>query len=226
MFFRDRQLRGGHRTRGHRRGGGLANQTSDASAVRGHPAHVRGAAGHGGNRLAHDARRRLPSSRLHTVAVAGFLVFAVVVWPTWVPLSLFPVERSAPRKKALGVLLAVGACVSIYAAWLLALGRPTAHVNGHSLAYSYTERGSGLVLALYLPVYVAASVVPFFISTMDRAKLMGIVLVGSLVATFIIERQALTSVWCFFSAILSGIIVLSITAEQRAHLSRRATAQA
>jgi hypothetical protein len=57
--------------------------------------------------------------------------------------------------------------------------------------------------------------VPFFVSTISRAKLMGTVLVLSLLATFVIERQALTSVWCFFAAILSVLIVLSISRDHR-----------
>ena len=44
---------------------------------------------------------------------------------------------------------------------------------------------------------------------------MGTVLVLSLLATFVIERQALTSVWCFFAAILSVLIVLSISRDHR-----------
>ncbi len=71
------------------------------------------------------------------------------------------------------------------------------------------------MLALYLPGYVLPTVVPFFISTISRAKVMGTVLVLSLLATFLIERQALTSVWCFFAAILSVLIVLSISKDHR-----------
>jgi hypothetical protein len=66
-----------------------------------------------------------------------------------------------------------------------------------------------------LPGYVLPSVVPFFISTISRAKLMGTVLALSLVATFLAERQALTSVWCFFAAILSVLIVVSIGKDHR-----------
>jgi len=61
---------------------------------------------------------------------------------------------------------------------------------------------------------------------MEKAKLMGVVLVGALVATFIIKRETLTSTWCFFAAILSGIIVLSLAAEQRGHVARNAATAA
>jgi hypothetical protein len=154
-------------------------------------------------------------TRLQAIAVILFLGFALVGWPMWVPISLFLAERNPRRRKALAVLSWMGVVVGVYAAVLLIRGRPTAHVAGHSLAYSYVERGPALVLALYLPGYVLPTVVPFFISTIDRAKLMGTVLVVSLLATFLIQRQALTSVWCFFAAILSVLIVLSISKDHR-----------
>jgi hypothetical protein len=152
---------------------------------------------------------------IHLVSVAVFLGFALVVYPTWSALSLFVAEKNPRRRKALGVLLAFGVGVSIYAAALLIQQRPIARISGHSIAYSYSETGSPLVLALYLPGYVIPTVVPFFVSTMNKAKVMGTVLAIGLVATFIIKRQALTSVWCFFAAVMSGVIVLSIAAEHR-----------
>jgi MFS family permease len=152
---------------------------------------------------------------LHLASVAVFLGFALVVYPIWSPLSLFVAERNRRRRKILGALLAFGVCVSIYAAAMLIQNRPVARVANHSITYSYHEAGSSLVLALYLPGYVLPTVVPFFVSTMNKAKVMGGVLVFSLLATFVIKRQALTSVWCFFAAVLSGVIVLSIAAEHK-----------
>jgi hypothetical protein len=148
---------------------------------------------------------------LQGIAVDLFISFALICWPMWVPISLFVAERNPRRRKALAVLCWVGVTVGIYATVLLIRGRPTAHVAGHSIAYSYVERGPALVLALYLPGYALPTIVPFFISTISRAKLMGTVLVVSLLATFMLQRQALTSVWCFFAAILSVLIVLSIS---------------
>jgi hypothetical protein len=154
-------------------------------------------------------------AQLQGIAVVLFLGFALVGWPMWVPISLFLAERNPRRRRTLAVLSCVGVAVGVYAAVLLIRGQPTAHVAGHSIAYSYKERGPALVLALYLPGYVLPTVVPFFVSTISRAKLMGTVLVLSLLATFLIERQALTSVWCFFAAILSLLIVLSISRDHR-----------
>jgi hypothetical protein len=152
---------------------------------------------------------------LHLLGVATFLGVALVVWPTWVPLALWAAEGNPRRRTVLSVLAWVGAGVSAYAGIHLIRGQPTAHVTGHSIAYSYAETGPALVLALYLPVYVLPAVVPFFVSTMRKARLMGAVLTASLVLTFVIERDALTSVWCFFAALLSLVIALGVSPRHR-----------
>src|SRR5205085_3713702 len=91
---------------------------------------------------------------LHLVSVAVFLGFALVVYPTWSPLSLFVAERNPRRRKLLGALLAFGVCVSLCAAALLIQSPPVARVAHHSITYSYHAAGNSLVLALYLPAYV------------------------------------------------------------------------
>jgi len=154
-------------------------------------------------------------STLHLVSVAMFLGFALVLYPIWSPLALFLAERDPRRRKILGALLTFGIGVSVYAGALLLQQRPVARIANHSITYDYDTAGSALVLALYLPGYVLATVVPFFISTMNKAKVMGAVLTLGLIATFVIKRQALTSVWCFFAAVMSGVIVLSIAAERK-----------
>jgi hypothetical protein len=152
---------------------------------------------------------------VHRLAVAAFLGFANVVWPAWVPFSLRAVEANPRRRKWLDVLAGVGAVVSLGAAIILLRGRPEAYVDGHSISYGYALPGRAVVLGLYLPMYFIPSVVPFYVSTMPKARLMGTVLVAALVAAYVIKRQTFTSVWCFFAAILSVILVLGLSADRR-----------
>jgi len=154
-------------------------------------------------------------ARLHLLAVVTFLGFALVVWPTWMPLSLLLAETRPQRRAMLGALVAVGVCVSLYAGWELVRAQPAARIDSHSISYDYAGVGNVLVLALYLPVYVVATVVPYFVSSMRRARLMGTVLAVALLATFLIRRETLTSVWCFFAALMSVIIVLSVSERGR-----------
>jgi uncharacterized protein DUF6629 len=154
-------------------------------------------------------------ARLHLFAVFTFLAFALIVWPTWMPLALLAAETRPRRRIALAALSCVGVSVSLYAGWQLLRGQPAARIDGHSISYNYANVGSVRVLALYLPVYVVATVVPYFVSTASRARTMGAVLAVSLLATFLIRRETLTSVWCFFAALMSAVIVLSLRSTPR-----------
>jgi hypothetical protein len=64
-----------------------------------------------------------------------------------------------------------------------------------------------------LAAYALPTVLPFFVSSASLARATGAALVVSLVAAVIIEWDALTSVWCFFAAILSGLVLAAVVLE-------------
>ena len=158
-------------------------------------------------------------SSLFRAAVIAFLGFALVVWPVWVPVSLRRIEPNAVRRRALTMLSWVGVGVSVSAAFLLALWQPVAAIAGHSVRYSYGYGGKAGVMRelLLLIAYVTPTIIPFFVSTTNMAKAIGTTLVVSLAAAALIERDALTSVWCFFAAILSGVILVAVRREPATH---------
>jgi hypothetical protein len=152
---------------------------------------------------------------LHRLAVSTFMTFALVVWPTWVPVSLQRMERNLARRRVLTTLCWFSAVVSALAALLLTRSQAVAHVVGHSISYSYPGTDSAALHFLMVLAYVVAVVVPLFVSTAAQARTLGVALVLSVVVTFVIQREALTSVWCFCAAILSGLIVLAVERENR-----------
>lgn len=156
-------------------------------------------------------------AELRHAAVWAFLAFALVVWPIWMPLALRVAERRRGRRIALDALLGVGVLVSAYAVWRLASYTPGARIEGHRLGYTYAEGARTLVLAVYLPAYVLATVVPFFVSSTRWTSIMGIVLALSLGATALLERNTLVSVWCFFAAVLSVVIAVGLAVDRRAN---------
>ena len=152
---------------------------------------------------------------LHRLAVVVFLGVAMVVWPMWLPFSLRLIERSPARRRALMGLFWFGALASTYAAVFLLRTGPVAIVAGHSIRYDYPSSNDAPGHLVYLLAYVVPTVVPLFVSTARLARTIGVTLVVSLAATVIVERDTLTSVWCFFAAILSGLILAAVAREQR-----------
>jgi hypothetical protein len=152
---------------------------------------------------------------LNRVAVSTFVGIALVVWPTWLPIALRRVERAPERRRALGALLLAGGLVASCALLLIVRFPPLAQIKGHSINYEYAGSGDIPGRLLFLVAYVVPTVVPFFVTTLRMARLLGVVLVLSLLTAIVVQRDALTSVWCFFAAILSCLILVALQREQR-----------
>ncbi len=151
---------------------------------------------------------------LNQFAVYAFLVAALVIWPIWIPVALFRVEAQLKRQTRLKILVWVGLAVSAYSVALLIRGEPRAHVAGHSIGYDYQSIGFWAG-GMYLLVYVTATVLPFFLSHLNFAKWLGAAFLVGLSGSMFMRFGALTSVWCFVSAILSGLLVASMDITRR-----------
>lgn len=143
-------------------------------------------------------------------AVDVFLGFAMVVWPLWVPLALQRIERDRTRRRLLTGLCWVSGIISIAAAVLLSRWQPFATIAGHSIAYSYPGTSNTVLHVLLVIAYIVSTIGPFFVSTSKLARTLGIMLVVSVIAATLIRRDSLTSVWCFFAAILSVLIFFAV----------------
>jgi hypothetical protein len=156
---------------------------------------------------------------IQTLSVAVFLGFAFVAWPAWIPLALLAVETDRTRHRILSVFAYLGTAVSLGAAVLMFRWHPFAEVMGRHIRYDYRTGDSWAGHPLLLLLYVAPTIVPFYVATSRLSRVIGTTLVVSLLLTFAIERDALTSVWCFFAAILSVQILAAVSAPRPAVLS-------
>lgn len=153
---------------------------------------------------------------LHQVTIYAYLFCALVLWPTWLPWSLRLAERAPGRRRPLTAIAIVGALFSACALYTLVHGKPSVGMAGHSLSYHFGGGGAFPLPLLYFLAYALPTVVPLFVSTVRLSRTIGTWLIVSLGATVLIQRHALTSVWCFFASILSGVILLSVEQERRA----------
>jgi len=159
---------------------------------------------------------RSSDTEIQRIAATIFLSCALIVWPVWLSFALRRVERVPERRRILGALGWAGVVVAVTASALLARRPPEVAIAGHSIHYDRAGGGSSAALnALLILIYIVPTVVPFFVSTMRLARTIGATLIISLIVTAFAERDALTSVWCFFAALLSVLIVLSLQAEHK-----------
>jgi hypothetical protein len=139
----------------------------------------------------------------HRAATVTFLVVAMAIWPMLVSSSLRDAELDPGRRRALSGLFDAGVLVAVGSTLLMMRSPPVAAIAGHSIRYESVAIGNRAVELLALFAYLVPTIAPFFVSTMRAARMIGITLVISLIATLVVQRDALTSVWCFFAAVLS-----------------------
>lgn len=141
-------------------------------------------------------------------STAIFLITAVVVWPTVIPLSMLLMERD-PRRRRLHILfLIVGIVLSAGHAVGLMVYTVTVQISGYHILYSMDS--PFLLARLAVIGYILATIPPLFLSSKKRVNLFGLVIVFAYAVTQYFYREYMLSVWCFFAALASLIILWAI----------------
>jgi hypothetical protein len=143
----------------------------------------------------------------HDPTVSGlalaFLLLADVVWPIYAPFTVWLIEPSASRRRPMLVCIVIGVGVSAWLLWRLLTHSYGASILGNHIDY-VTEGRHSDVLGL---AYLTATCLPMVLSTRRTLiVLAAIVLVGSITADIFYWRE-FTSVWCFFAAAASVVIL-------------------
>jgi len=152
---------------------------------------------------------------LQKVFTYMFLTMAEVLWPLMIPLSVLFMEENKKRRKILWVLLVMGILLSVYYTYCLFSFTVTPKIMGYHIDYNHSYPYSlGLVA---FAVYIVASITPLFVSSIKRTHLLGVLMALSCAVTVLFFTQYLTSVWCFFAALISGIIFWILRDSKRKH---------
>jgi hypothetical protein len=141
---------------------------------------------------------------LQDIVAYIFLVTALVIWPVMVPLSVRFMEEVKRRKQILTGLLIAGCLLSAVYAFCLVYYDVYPQINSFHIEYVYNVPQTLMTVAFVF--YLITTIAPFFVSSVRRMWVFGIMIAISCIVTGIFFAQYLTSVWCFFAAIISIII--------------------
>lgn len=158
------------------------------------------------------------TSLMHLIGMYGFLFFAGVFWPMWTPFSLYIAEMSYKRKNILFHFICTGIIVSLLYLFSWILKTNGAIIINHHIDYPVENYPFDITEPLYAQLvsyflsflYGIVIIIPFFISSIPYTKLLGITIALAALISYIFYLMAFPSVWCFFAAICSVIIYLSI----------------
>jgi len=146
--------------------------------------------------------------------VLAYLIFAKALWPLYAPLVVMLVEPDAGRRRVMTPWLATGAGVSAYLAWGLASQPYSAQVIEGHLVYRAAQ-GNPVLVALG---YLTATTVPLLLSSHRAIRALGLAVAVGSVAAYGFYWAAFLSVWCFFAAVASAVILVHFEQRRRAAL--------
>ena len=150
-----------------------------------------------------------------------YLVFAMAIWPLWVPLTIRLLEKDARSKKIMNVLAGIGALVAVCVVLVLSLYpvqamtpaclscpfSSTTSINQHiHYRFTFPPIPKGLIGA-FTVLYILATIITPFISSIKKMKWLGFVFLATYMFAVILYNGFVISVWCFFAALLSFVVL-------------------
>lgn len=136
-----------------------------------------------------------------------YLFIAQLTWPIWVPYVVWLMEPDQARRKMLSYFMLIGGVFAIYLIYCFLTYEVSAVIEDKHIRYQMQFPNLDLRRVLYF----LATIVPLFLSGLKWMKLLGGTFLGSLILTFIFYTKCVISVWCFFAALLSALVLLVIT---------------
>ncbi|NNM43221.1 MAG: hypothetical protein HKM07_02635 [Chlamydiae bacterium] len=141
-------------------------------------------------------RNLYPNSwSLLTQVVYQFIAY--IFWPIWIPLAFRYAEKQSWRKSILNILLILGSLSILKIGLTLASeGIVTPKIVQHSITYGESPQ-------LFKLLYAIIVLVPFFISSLPNAGIVGLIIGITFFVASYFYAYAFASVWCFFAAVVS-----------------------
>ncbi len=135
----------------------------------------------------------------------AYLFFAYLLWPVYIPLSLAMIEKKKKVTSKMYVFLFQGALSTGYLCFYIFNHNMIGHIVNCSISYGFAPMTK--IDMAFTPFYFIATIAPFFFSTVEYMWTIGVAAIVSAIVAAIFYSYAFTSVWCFFAAILSIMVV-------------------
>lgn len=146
------------------------------------------------------------------IGTYAYLLFPWALLPALAPVAVVLIEPDRRRRQLMFVLGILGAAVGGYLFWVVADHSITAQVAGNSIDY----RGVGDIGNTVTILYIVATCGTFLLSSSRRIAWFGVANLAAVAAVSFVQSEGLTSLWCFWAAIVSVLIYLQFVDARRA----------
>jgi hypothetical protein len=145
----------------------------------------------------------------------GFLFFTLLFWPVWIPYVTTLTEQNSLRKKILMNFVYIGMVTCMLFLWFVPTSTVSAQAVGKQIVYTINLPKSTFIQTSMMLLYLLVIVPPLFISTIPYLWVIGLLLSGSYAISYFFYRYALISVWCFFAAVISSVVLVLVSRKKQ-----------
>jgi hypothetical protein len=141
---------------------------------------------------------------LNTVLTVIYSLFSHVLWPAYMPLAVLLIEPVPWRRRALAIIAVAGAMVGLYLLYFLTTVPIVSQVQGRHIAYVSPH----FYIVAVMLAYLLGACGSLLLSSHGRVKLFGAAAFLAYLLVYAFYVTWFISVWCFFAAALSVIVLL------------------
>ncbi len=136
------------------------------------------------------------------IASGIFIYYAQGLLPFLIPLAIWLIEKDGYRKKIVGILAILGFSLAVYTMWGLSTMPSSVSVIDNTLFYK-NPATANIYDAL---IYIVTTCGALMLSSSIAIQLFGFLNLIGLSIIFIVKPYGFTSLWCLYSAVISGLL--------------------
>lgn len=141
-------------------------------------------------------------SRALDISSGVFIYYAQGLLPFLIPLAIWLIEKDGYRKKIVGILAILGFSLAVYTMWGLSTTPSSVSVVNNTLFYKNPSTAN-MYDAL---IYIVTTCGSLLLSSSISIQLFGLLNLIGLSIIFITKPYGFTSLWCLYSAVISGLL--------------------
>lgn len=142
----------------------------------------------------------------------GFIFFAWLIWPVYIPFALWKLEKQVVRKKILVALTLVGLVAVFIGMYSILIYGVNATIQDCSINYKPGFKSSYPWIITI--IYLTLTTLSHLVSSLSKVWILGVVNLITFFITKIYYQNYIISIWCFFAA-LSSLLILRIIISEK-----------
>ena len=150
---------------------------------------------------------RFDAPLLNPAMTFAYSLFSHVLWPLYVPFAALLLEQVRWRREVLLFTLAAGAAAALYLLVNMLRVPIVSRLIGGHIEYASPH----FYILAVMGSYLAGTCVSMLFSSHRSVKLFGLAALLSFIGAYAAYAKWFISVWCFFAALLSVIVLLYFT---------------